>query len=90
LRGSGAAVGISGRPAAGPEHSARPWPWPPHLFTFHHTLHFVDEGAQTGISKWTLTGTRPDGRRIEVWGCDFYTFRDGKVVRKDPYWNIVG
>jgi ketosteroid isomerase-like protein len=51
--------------------------------------HFVDDEAGTGISKWTLTGTRPDGQRIEVWGCDFYTFRDGKVVRKDSYWKIV-
>jgi ketosteroid isomerase-like protein len=51
--------------------------------------HFVDEGASTGMSKWILTGTRRDGQRIEVWGCDFYTFRDGKVTRKDSYWKIV-
>jgi steroid delta-isomerase-like uncharacterized protein len=51
--------------------------------------HFVDEGANTGMSKWTLTGTRRDGQRIEVHGCDFYTFRDGKVTRKDSYWKIV-
>jgi steroid delta-isomerase-like uncharacterized protein len=51
--------------------------------------HFVDDGANAGISKWILTGTRRDGQRIEVWGCDFYTFRDGKVARKDSYWKIV-
>lgn len=51
--------------------------------------HFVDDGANTGMSKWTLTGTRRDGQRIEVRGCDFYTFRDGKVTRKDSYWKIV-
>ena len=51
--------------------------------------HFVDNAASTGISKWTLTGTRRDGQRVEVWGCDFYTFRDGKVTRKDSYWKIV-
>ena len=51
--------------------------------------HFVDESANTGISKWILTGTRRDGQRIEVWGCDFYTFRGGKVIRKDSYWKIV-
>jgi ketosteroid isomerase-like protein len=49
--------------------------------------HFVD--ADTGISKWTLTGTTPEGLRLEVRGCDFYTFRDGLVVRKDSYWKIV-
>jgi len=51
--------------------------------------HFVNERANTGISKCTLTGTRPDGQRIEAWGCDFCTFRDGKVTRKDSYWKIV-
>jgi ketosteroid isomerase-like protein len=49
--------------------------------------HFVD--GDTGISKWTLTGTTRDGIRKEVRGCDFYTFRDGKVIRKDSYWKIV-
>ena len=49
--------------------------------------HFVD--ADTGISKWTLTGTNPQGLRLKVRGCDFYTFRDGLVVRKDSYWKIV-
>jgi ketosteroid isomerase-like protein len=51
--------------------------------------HFVDEQAQTGMSKWLLTGTTPEGLRREVYGCDFYTFRDGKVTRKDSYWKIV-
>jgi ketosteroid isomerase-like protein len=51
--------------------------------------HFIDESANTGISKWVLTGTRRDGQRIEVWGCDFYSFRGGKVIRKDSYWKIV-
>jgi ketosteroid isomerase-like protein len=51
--------------------------------------HFVDADRQTGISKWTLTGTTPEGRRVEVRGCDFYSFRDGEVIRKDSYWKIV-
>jgi len=51
--------------------------------------HIVDEAASTGISKWTLTGTTPEGVRKEVRGCDFYSFRDGKVTRKDSYWKIV-
>lgn len=50
--------------------------------------HFVD--GNTGISKWLLTGTTPSGQKIEVRGCDFYTFRDRKIVRKDSYWKIVG
>lgn len=51
--------------------------------------HFVDMSAETGMSKWTLTGTTREGLRKEVHGCDFYTFRDGKVIRKDSYWIIV-
>lgn len=51
--------------------------------------HFVDEAASTGMSKWLLTGTSPDGTRRRLRGCDFYTFRDGKVVWKDSYWKIV-
>jgi ketosteroid isomerase-like protein len=50
--------------------------------------HFADD--DTGMSKWLLTGTTPAGEKIKVRGCDFYTFRDGKVVRKDSYWKIVG
>lgn len=51
--------------------------------------HFADEAANTGMSKWTLTGTTREGVKKEVRGCDFYTFRDGKVIRKDSYWKIV-
>lgn len=42
-----------------------------------------------GISKWILTATTREGKRVEVQGCDFYTFRAGKVIRKDSYWKII-
>ncbi|WP_353471553.1 nuclear transport factor 2 family protein [Salipiger sp. H15] len=45
--------------------------------------------GETGISKWLLTGTTPAGEKVRVRGCDFYTFREGKVIRKDSYWKIV-
>ena len=51
--------------------------------------HFADPSADTGIARWLLTGMASDGTRTEVRGCDFYTFRDGKVVRKNSYWKIV-
>jgi len=51
--------------------------------------HFVDESTNTGVSKWFLTGTNREGKRIEVRGCDFYTFRNDLVVRKDTYWKII-
>ena len=28
------------------------------------------------------------GERIEVRGCDLWTLRDGKVVKKDSFWKI--
>jgi ketosteroid isomerase-like protein len=42
-----------------------------------------------GVSEWTLTGTTTEGERLELKGCDLWTFRDGKVVKKDSYWKIV-
>jgi ketosteroid isomerase-like protein len=42
-----------------------------------------------GASEWTLRGTTVDGERIEVRGCDLWTFRGDAVVRKDSYWKIV-
>jgi ketosteroid isomerase-like protein len=48
--------------------------------------HFVD--GDRGASEWTLSGTTTSGVRIEVRGCDLWTFRDGKVVKKDSYWKI--
>jgi ketosteroid isomerase-like protein len=48
--------------------------------------HFVD--GDRGASEWTLSGTTTDGHRLEVRGCDLWTFRDGRVVKKDSYWKI--
>ena len=48
--------------------------------------HFV--AGDIGVSRWTLRGTAASGERIEVRGCDFFTFRDGKVVKKDSFWKI--
>jgi ketosteroid isomerase-like protein len=41
-----------------------------------------------GVSQWTLRGTSTTNEAIEVRGCDFYTFRGGKIVKKDSYWKI--
>ena len=42
-----------------------------------------------GVSEWTLSGTTTDGERIEVRGCDLWTFdADGKIRRKDSFWKI--
>lgn len=48
--------------------------------------HFAD--GDRGASEWTLSGTTTEGQRIEVRGCDLWTFRDGQVVKKDSFWKI--
>ena len=37
------------------------------------------------MSEWTFTGTRADGARVEVHGCDLFTCRNGKIVVKNSY-----
>ena len=45
--------------------------------------HFVH--GDRGVSEWTFTGTRADGGRVEVHGCDLFRFRDGKIALKNSY-----
>ena len=41
--------------------------------------------GERGMSEWTFTGTRADGTRVEVHGCDLFSFRDGKISLKNSY-----
>ena len=45
--------------------------------------HFIT--GDRGVSEWTFTGTQRDGKRVEVNGCDVFTFRDGKIAVKNSY-----
>lgn len=45
--------------------------------------HFAD--GERGVSEWTFHGTAADGSRIEAEGCDLFTFKDGKIVRKQAF-----
>lgn len=38
-----------------------------------------------GLSEWTFCGTRTDGTRLEVNGCDLLTFRGNKIALKNSY-----
>jgi uncharacterized protein (TIGR02246 family) len=38
-----------------------------------------------GVSEWTFTGTLKDGKRVEVTGCDLFTFRSGKIAVKNSF-----
>lgn len=48
-----------------------------------HARHFVF--GDRGVSEWTFTGTRADGTRVEVNGCDLFVFQRGKIALKNSY-----
>ena len=50
---------------------------------FGRARHFV--AGDRGCSEWTFTGTGADGKRLEVLGCDLFTFKDGKIALKSSY-----
>jgi ketosteroid isomerase-like protein len=45
--------------------------------------HFVS--GERGFSEWIFNGTKSDGTRVEVTGCDLFTFKDGKISVKNSY-----
>ena len=45
--------------------------------------HFVC--GSRGVSEWRFTGTRTDGTRVEVNGCDLFVFEGGKIAVKNSY-----
>jgi len=45
--------------------------------------HFI--AGNRGVSEWTFTGTQADGTRVEVTGCDLFTFRDGRIAIKNSF-----
>jgi hypothetical protein len=45
--------------------------------------HFVV--GNRGVSEWIFSGTQAEGNRVEVVGCDVFTFRDGKIAVKNSF-----
>ena len=45
--------------------------------------HFV--AGDRGVSEWRFTGTRSDGTRVDVNGCDLFVLRNGKIAVKNSY-----
>ena len=50
---------------------------------WENARHFI--AGDRGVSEWTFTGTQSDGKRVEVTGCDLFTFRDGQIAVKNSY-----
>jgi ketosteroid isomerase-like protein len=50
---------------------------------FSDARHFVV--GNRGVSEWIFTGTTTGGKKVEVNGCDIFTFRDDKITVKSSY-----
>ena len=48
-----------------------------------NTRHFI--AGDRGFTEWIFTGTRKDRVKVEVTGCDLFTFKDGKIAVKNSY-----
>jgi steroid delta-isomerase-like uncharacterized protein len=59
------------------------------VFASFPDAHWADAryfiSGNRGVSEWVFTGTREDGKRVEVAGCDLLTFRDGKIAVKNSF-----
>jgi ketosteroid isomerase-like protein len=49
---------------------------------WNNSTHFI--AGDRGVTEWVMTADTPDGR-LEVQGCDVFTFRDGKIAVKNSY-----
>jgi ketosteroid isomerase-like protein len=45
--------------------------------------HFI--AGDRAVSEWIFKGTRTDGTRVEVKGCDLFTIRDGRIAVKNSF-----
>ena len=50
---------------------------------WNNPKHFII--GDRGFSEWTFSGTKTDGTRVEVTGCDLFSFRNGKIAVKNSY-----
>jgi len=50
---------------------------------FDAARHFV--AGHRGVSEWIFRGTTADGKKIEVNGCDVFTFHGDKIAVKSSY-----
>jgi len=59
------------------------------VFTTFPDAHWVNAGhfisGDRGFSEWIFRGTKADGTKVEVTGCDLFTFTDGKIAIKNSY-----
>ena len=50
---------------------------------FARARHFV--AGNRGVSEWVFTGTTSEGQKVEVNGCDVFTFADDRIAVKSAF-----
>ncbi|MBA4491481.1 nuclear transport factor 2 family protein [Paracoccus sp. S1E-3] len=50
---------------------------------WNDVTHFVS--GDRAVTEWRFTGTKTDGSKVDVRGCDVFLIRDGKIAVKDTF-----
>ncbi len=50
---------------------------------WNQVRHFVS--GNRAVTEWHFTGTKADGSKVNVRGCDVFLIRDGKIAVKDTF-----
>ena len=59
------------------------------VFATFHDAHWGEAhnfiSGNRGFSEWVFRGTKSDGSKVEVTGCDLFSFKNGKIAIKNSY-----
>ena len=50
---------------------------------FINARHFIS--GERGCSEWTIVGTTKDGNKMELVGCELFSFANGKIKLKNSF-----
>ena len=50
---------------------------------FSDGIHFIS--GNRGVSEWKFSATGPDGKLLEMTGCDLFVFENGKIALKNAF-----
>lgn len=56
--------------------------------TWNDVQHFVS--GDRAITEWRFTGTKADGTKVNIRGCDVFLIRDQKIAIKDTFRKHLG
>lgn len=50
---------------------------------FRDANHFVS--GDRGVSEWSFSATGPDGKQLDMIGCDIFRFENGRIAVKNAF-----